>query len=58
MNNEIIKYECKICNKFHIPTHLSQHLNKTHNIILKNYYIKYYLSGNIPRCLCGCGQEV
>lgn len=50
--------KCEICNQkmlnnrqlmFHIPQH---------NILQKDYIIKYYYNGISPKCKCGCNGEV
>ena len=51
-------YECLICkSKFASERHLSFHL-KEHNISKRDYIIKYILKGELPKCKCGCGNEV
>lgn len=52
----IITYKCRICNKISKgSSSLSRHLRRFHNFSLEDYYIKYYLEGNPPKCKCGCG---
>ncbi len=47
---------CKICNnKFASEKHLSHHL-RHHAITKKDYVLKYFLSGILPKCACGCDQ--
>jgi hypothetical protein len=37
---------------------LSKYLKKTHGIELEEYILKYYYDGKIPKCKCGCGNNV
>lgn len=57
----MVKYkECKICGlTFPYTTgKFTIHLMEEHNITLRDYIIKYELSGNIPKCQCGyCDEE-
>jgi len=57
-NND--KYECKICNFLcRNEKHLNKHLQMKHNNIDKLEYInRYVLNYVIPKCSCGCGQDV
>jgi hypothetical protein len=50
---------CKVCNnKFASERHLSFHIRKEHNMSKKTYIIDCILNGEIPKCKCGCGEEV
>jgi hypothetical protein len=55
LDNEI---KCNICEKmFNNLIGLSQHL-KLHNINSLEYTKKYILLYNIPKCKCGCNEDV
>jgi hypothetical protein len=50
---------CLICdNSFASERHLSFHIKKEHGLTKKEYIIQYILGGDIPKCKCGCGNEV
>ncbi len=50
---------CKICDQgIKNRRSLGNHLNRSHGIDIKQYYLKYYLNDCIPLCQCGCGKEV
>jgi len=50
---------CLICgDKFASERHLSFHINKFHNISKREYIVNYELNGVVPKCKCGCGEEV
>jgi hypothetical protein len=56
----MVKYkECKICGlTFPYTTgKFTSHLMEEHNITLRDYIIKYELSGNTPKCQCGYCDE-
>lgn len=51
--------KCRICEQeIKNRRSLGNHLNRSHNIDIKGYYLKYYLNDNIPLCKCGCNKEV
>jgi very-short-patch-repair endonuclease len=51
---------CLICNDGELYNRkgLTWHLRKHHNIDKIEYVKQYILQGNIPKCKCGCGEEV
>ena len=50
---------CLICNElFASERHLSFHIKKDHNISKREYIIQHELNGVIPKCKCGCGEEI
>jgi len=51
---------CIICNdeKLHTAKGLGHHIKNAHKITKLNYVIKYILNDEIPKCKCGCGQEI
>lgn len=52
--------KCKICNKEfknNLGGQLTVHLKKEHNISYEDYYVKYFLDGNEPKCACGFCDE-
>jgi len=52
-------FKCKICDGyFASERHLSFHIKKEHRLSKREYIVDYILSGNIPKCKCGCGEEV
>jgi len=60
---EISKDEqtCLVCGRLcKNRSSLCNHLSKSHKDIggPKNYVIKYLLHGKVPKCKCGCGNEV
>jgi hypothetical protein len=54
---KVIVTECKICGWKGSPRGISQHINKTHDLNVKDYLIKYEFEGETPKCKCGCGSE-
>lgn len=51
--------DCLICSrKFTRICSLSKHLNQTHHIDSVDYTIQYLLNNEIPKCKCGCGENV
>lgn len=53
-----LKFECKICNKkCASDRHLTYHI-KQHGVDKRSYVIKYILNNEIPKCKCGCGEEI
>lgn len=51
--------KCLICNEsMASERHLSFHIRKEHGITKKEYIIAHILDGNIPKCKCGCGNDV
>jgi len=55
----INEYQCNVCNgKFASERHLSYHIIKQHDILKRDYIIKYILNNKLPVCKCGCGTEV
>jgi very-short-patch-repair endonuclease len=57
--SETSNFECKICNqKYASERHLSYHIRIEHDISKKEYIINNILDGNIPKCKCGCGEDV
>jgi hypothetical protein len=52
-------HKCLICeNKFASERHLSFHIKKEHKLNKRDYIIHYILNGKIPKCKCGCGNDV
>jgi len=53
------EYDCEICNfGCRNEKHLSSHISKIHKISKQQYVIENVLQGDIPKCKCGCGQNV
>ena len=51
---------CKICNKEfknNLGGQLTLHIEKEHDLLYEDYYIKYYLNGIEPKCSCGYCNE-
>lgn len=50
---------CQICNQEYCYTsgHFSIHLEKEHQLTLKDYVVKFELSGITPKCDCGLCNE-
>jgi hypothetical protein len=55
---KLILTKCKICNETKTPRGLAQHIQKSHNISLTDYIVKFEFNGEHPKCLCGCGEKV
>lgn len=36
---------------------LTKHITRYHNLSQKEYYDRYILDGDVPKCSCGCGNE-
>lgn len=52
-------FNCKICNRtFNRSEGLTKHLKQTHQVDPIKYTIQYLLDGKIPKCKCGCNQDV
>jgi hypothetical protein len=51
---------CKICGrKGENRRSLGNHLTRSHGKMqLREYVLRYYLNDQVPKCACGCGQEV
>ena len=47
---------CLICNAE--IKNLKGHVFFEHNIELKEYVIQYLYNGDIPKCKCGCNEEM
>jgi hypothetical protein len=57
--SENSNFQCKICNdKFASERHLSFHIKKSHDLEKRDYIIEHILNGKIPKCKCGCGEDV
>lgn len=53
------KYKCLVCNVLcQSETELSFHVIKNHNLSKLDYVKNYKFPTGIPKCKCGCGQEV
>jgi hypothetical protein len=53
------KYKCLVCNELcQSETELSFHVIKKHNLSKLDYVKNYKFPTGIPKCKCGCGQEV
>lgn len=50
--------ECKICGKTFSSRGLAQHIPRVHDLLLKDYIIKYYFNNQTPKCKCGCGEDI
>lgn len=55
---KLILTKCKICNEIKSSRGFGQHIQKSHNISLIDYIVKYEFNGEHPKCLCGCGKNV
>lgn len=56
--NILTSFCCKICAKDHKNAMaLSQHL-KAHKHNMKSYILEFFLNNEIPKCSCGCGNDV
>ena len=50
---------CKICNQqIKNRRSLGNHLNRSHDLDIQSYYLKFYLNEEIPLCKCGCNNQV
>lgn len=50
---------CVVCNRsFDDRKGLSYHVSHMHNLLFKDYVVKYEFNGVVPTCACGCGEEV
>ncbi len=50
---------CKICKEeFETKQKLGMHVRFKHNMLKKDYYIKFMYNNEIPKCKCGCEREV
>ena len=59
------RFICKICGEVIESRLLStvrmkstNHLRMKHNMIPRDYLIKFECNGEAPKCACGCGKEV
>jgi len=54
------QHDCRICDKFcKNRRSLGNHLAKSHpGWDIEKYTLEYFLSGDIPKCACGCGGKV
>jgi hypothetical protein len=48
---------CLICGK-ECVTSLRRHVAKSHDVVARDYVLRFELNGVVPLCLCGCGREV
>lgn len=55
---KLILTKCKICSKERTARGFGQHIQKSHNMSLKEYIIKYEYNNIPPTCACGCGNLV
>lgn len=63
----MIEYTCKICGKVfqdeknqgNVSRALLNHIRKEHNISsIYEYILKVYYNNEVPKCKCGCGNDV
>lgn len=55
--NNLKKFSCKFCSgSYDSEQGLLIH-SRQHNLNAKDYYVEYYLDGEVPTCKCGCGKE-
>lgn len=53
------KYKCKICGEIcRNDVHLTKHLKTVHELEKIDYIFEKVLNSKIPKCKCGCGNEV
>lgn len=53
------KFVCRICNEeCRNEKHLTDHLERQHDLQKDIYVMEYILSGTVPLCKCGCGELV
>jgi len=53
------KYKCKICGEIcRNDVHLTKHLKTVHELEKLDYIFEKVLNSKIPKCKCGCGNEV
>lgn len=53
------EFECKICNyRCSSERHLTGHLKSNHKISKSDYIVQYIFNNQIPKCECGCGDDV
>ncbi len=50
--------KCKICGKeFKRLLSLRMHMSRIHKMSSQDFYDDWYLSGERPKCKCGCGED-
>ena len=49
---------CKICGEERTARGFSQHIQKTHGILIEDYIVTYEFDNIYPTCACGCGTRV
>lgn len=54
------EHKCLICGQHCMNRRsLGNHLTKSHGKMrIKDYVLKFYCNGILPKCLCGCGEDV
>jgi hypothetical protein len=61
INGVYLCEECKktsIVKSFNTYAGLANHLGKIHKIKTKDYITEYVFNKTVPKCKCGCGQDV
>lgn len=62
MNNRTMDFNdhvCKECGRhFKNRRAVGNHTNRAHNMPIQEYVLKHMFGGVIPKCICGCGNDV
>lgn len=56
---EFNDHKCFICSReCNGRRSLGNHLVRVHHVTIEEYVLKYYYYGVVPKCKCGCGNDV